>query len=1033
MDCIKQLKYWHKLEHFSPAAVHNTSKILQDSLPWDVPQKQQDSSKYYHQYTLYFGVFQLNEVVEFVQDFFHSQKANSNSPKTKVCHASLKLDEHGRFIQETLGFSILPWALQQLDKGLLETDELAEAFKKKQQEMTDYLTDGVLRDVMTCEHLKKIQTYIQQELSWKNSPFDEDSIYIRTELLEKNKPVSDEEENADLLNSFYIEDLERLMKAYKTGNCPEVFRDYLSACLNKVDLTQRIELSTHPEELEKSLAPDNYPDGCWPSPFRASLMQQFAINKVINDLSENKQGNLFSVNGPPGTGKTTLLRDVIAAILVKRAKAMIKFDEPAKAFRMLQEEKKSGKFIPFIYQPDASICDGGIVVASSNNGAVENISKELPLKKEVGSYVEQLGFFREVSESCINPDNWGLIAAVMGNKKNRRKFIESIWSNDSEKKSLKQLLEDKMAAPTHAQWLATIASFKEKLAAVEQEKRTLMKLREEAQQWKDLPKLAEETDQKILNVEQELKRLRHAKKAFENESQVVHNQNLKDKEDADRELEQVIRNRPNRLFYWISKSKRTEYQVRYAAVQAKKNRLAQQIQKHEELLKGYKHRISNLDNLLKKTRGEMKIYTRHKAIKEKLDGAYTDASFCDNINDKKVQENSPWYSKELKQLESELFVEAMKVNECFILLANQTSRRIYTTLDRFFSFLESGEQLSDQQIQAMWNTFWLVVPVVSSTFASIQSMFAQLGPGSIPWLFIDEAGQAVPQAAAGAIWRCKRAVVVGDPFQIEPVVTIPDTVIKELGNKFDLTSEQIDIELSVQSMADRINKYGWTMNGTWVGSPLRVHRRCVDPMFSIANKIAYANMMYNATCSGSKKPSLEPAFISVDGRVNGNRHFVSAQGKVVKDLILEEIKHQEELPDLFVISPFSEIPLELKKMLKEPLLEAVAALPQKKDRQEIDKWLNGHIGTVHTFQGKQAEGVILCLGLDSTKEGAAVWASSKPNLLNVALTRAKLCFVAVGDDKIWLNKRYFCELKSFLPVRDSLAYINSMQAVEEEK
>lgn len=514
---------------------------------------------------------------------------------------------------------------------------------------------------------------------------------------------------------------------------------------------------------------------------------------------------------------------------------------------------------------------------------------------------------------------------------------------------------------------------------------------------------------------------------------MVHNQNLKDKKDADRELEQVIRNRPNWLFYWISKSKRTEYQTRYAAVQTKRDRLALQIQKHEELLRGHKQRISNQENLLKKSQAVQERYTRHIDIREKLKGAYADASFCSKINTKVVQENAPWYSEKLKRLESELFVEAMKVNESFILLANQTSRRIYTTLDRFFSFLESGEQLSEQQIRAMWNTFWLVVPVVSSTFASIQSMFAQLGPGSIPWLFIDEAGQAVPQAAAGAIWRCKRAVVVGDPFQIEPVVTIPDTVIKELGNKFDLTSEQIDIELSVQSMADRINKYGWTMNGTWVGSPLRVHRRCVDPMFSIANKIAYANMMYNATCSGSKKPSLEPAFISVDGKVNGNRHFVSEQGEVVKKIILKVIENQEKLPDLFVISPFSEIPLELKKMLKEPLLEAVAALPQKKDRQEIDKWLNGHIGTVHTFQGKQAEGVILCLGLDSTKEGAAVWASSKPNLLNVALTRAKRYFVAVGDDKIWLNKRYFCELKSFLPVRDPLAYINSVQAVEEEK
>lgn len=656
------------------------------------------------------------------------------------------------------------------------------------------------------------------------------------------------------------------------------------------------------------------------------------------------------------------------------------------------------------------------------------------MKKEVGSYVEQLGFFREVSESCINPDNWGLIAAVMGNKKNRRKFIESIWSNDSEKKSLKQLLEDEMAAPTHAQWQATIASFKEKLAAVEQEKRTLMKLRKEAQQWKDLPKLAEETDQKILNVEQELKRLRHAKKAFESESQVVHNQNLKDKKDADRELEQVIRNRPNWLFCWISKSKRTEYQARYAAVQTKRDRLALQIQKHEELLRGHKQRISNQENLLKKSQAVQERYTRHIDIREKLKGAYADASFCSKINTKEVQENAPWYSEKLKRLESELFVEAMKVNESFILLANQTSRRIYTTLDRFFSFLESGEQLSEQQIRAMWNTFWLVVPVVSSTFASIQSMFAQLGPGSIPWLFIDEAGQAVPQAAAGAIWRCKRAVVVGDPFQIEPVVTIPDTVIKELGNNFDLTSEQIDIELSVQSMADRINKYGWTMNETWVGSPLRVHRRCIDPMFSIANHIAYADMMYNSTRPGSTKLKMKTAFISVVGRVKGNRHFVSAQGEIVKKIILDEIKYQKELPDLFVISPFSEIPLELKKMLKEPLLEAVAVLPQKKDKQEIDKWLNGHIGTVHTFQGKQAEGVILCLGLDSTKEGAAVRASSKPNLLNVALTRAKLCFVAVGDDKIWLNKPNFCELKRLDLVRLPLPLVHSnpLQAVEEK-
>ena len=41
---------------------------------------------------------------------------------------------------------------------------------------------------------------------------------------------------------------------------------------------------------------------------------------------------LFSVNGPPGTGKTTLLRDIVAEVVVNRAIVMSAFDKPADAF-----------------------------------------------------------------------------------------------------------------------------------------------------------------------------------------------------------------------------------------------------------------------------------------------------------------------------------------------------------------------------------------------------------------------------------------------------------------------------------------------------------------------------------------------------------------------------------------------------------------------------------------------------------------------------------------------------------------------------
>ena len=1018
------LSYWHTLEHFSPASVPNGCRKWVEKLPWEEVQKHSNPSKCF-QYTFYFGVFPLNEVTEFVQEYFHSQEETPNLPTAKVCYASLKVDEQGLYIQDTFGLSTMPWALSQLKEHKLNMELPLDEFRKRERRIADHLVDGFLKEPLTREGVKQIQAYLLDELPWRELPSA--AIYLRTEERERKQSKSDEEEEVtcDLLNSFYLEDLERIAKSLQTEKLPKAFQDYLTGCLGRADIGKRINLSDHPAVLQSCLTPEYYPDGCWPSPYCASLMQQFAINRVMDDLSGKKQEGLFSVNGPPGTGKTTLLRDIIAAILVQRAHHMIQFDEPAKAFTKLEETKKSEGYVPFIYEPHASICDGGIVVASSNNGAVENISKELPLKKEVKGYADRLGYFRTVSEGCVDPEHWGLIAAVMGSKKNQRKLIDAIWNKSpkARKQTLYQSLRDTQQAPTQAQWQETVTSFRNKLQAVRREKQRLMEGMKEAAQWTDLPRMVEEADRHVLDELQELEKLIQGKQTFLSETQAGNERQRMALEEARREQEQVLQSRPHWLSYWISREKRVSYQARLEAVASKIKRLTLQVREHDELLQVHEQRLSVQRTKLKQVQGERERYAPLMEVCAELKGAYTDASFCHKINTREAQENSPWYSEELKKLESELFVEAMKVNECFLLMANQTSDRnisgrIETTLDRFFKFLKSGEDLNEQQIRAMWNTFWLVIPVVSSTFASIQRMFGNLGPGSIPWLFIDEAGQAVPQAAAGALWRCKRAVVVGDPFQIEPVVTTPDAIIKELGNHFDLKWEQMDSTLSVQRMADRVNRYGWTMNDDWVGSPLRVHRRCTDPMFSIANEIAYAGMMYNSTPSASTKLLMETAFVDVRGNVEaGCRHYVTAQGEVIRKMILDEIDRQQALPDLFVISPFSEIPSKLRSELEKPLKAAVANLPQQMNDKKVNDWLDTHIGTVHTFQGKQAEGVILCLGLDSTKEGAAQWAASKPNLLNVALTRAKLRFVAVGDGQIWLGKPYFRELESLKQVQ----------------
>ncbi|MBP3702131.1 MAG: hypothetical protein J6I64_09585 [Lachnospiraceae bacterium] len=62
---------------------------------------------------------------------------------------------------------------------------------------------------------------------------------------------------------------------------------------------------------------------------------------------------------------------------------------------------------------------------------------------------------------------------------------------------------------------------------------------------------------------------------------------------------------------------------------------------------------------------------------------------------------------------------------------------------------------------ALLNTVFLLTPVLSTTFASVGNMLSLLDkPGEIGCLIVDEDGQASPHMALGAMFRCRRAIVV---------------------------------------------------------------------------------------------------------------------------------------------------------------------------------------------------------------------------------------------------------------------------------
>ena len=91
---------------------------------------------------------------------------------------------------------------------------------------------------------------------------------------------------------------------------------------------------------------------------------------------------------------------------------------------------------------------------------------------------------------------------------------------------------------------------------------------------------------------------------------------------------------------------------------------------------------------------------------------------------------------------------------------------------------------------------------------------------------------------------------------------------------------------------------------------------------------------------------------------------------------------------------------------------------------DVNNWLKDNCGTIHTFQGKEASEVLLVLGCDSQKGmPAARWVGQKPNIINVAVSRAKFRIGVIGCYNLWRNipnVRVVCDA-----LKDSVVGIDS--------
>ncbi|MEZ5973141.1 MAG: DEAD/DEAH box helicase [Hyphomonadaceae bacterium] len=1019
------LSAWVALEVLTPQTFDRPERLANDTrgsiahfeddpMPWDRP-REPGFPSYKRYYQIVLGSITMPLAVQRLVKVYADKRPDGARARGEAPLAAIVVDAKGRLVEETPPtIASFGWGLPIALAGDLST---LSTWREHETRLNDELLLRLTRTDEEGESIPLDRRTIDAAYSWLVDELRIDGDLLRAprfavrafQYYKSNDPPE-----SLLLNSFYLEDLQIARVLFRKDQAPDMLKRYLGAARPG----RQINLLRDDDALAKCIEPMNIPLARWPGKGRhaLSLLQQTAVN-LAGPVTETSQ--ILAVNGPPGTGKTTLLRDVVAARVTERAKAMCAFADPETAFQFSQLRLRTGQAWTTLYRLHESLRGHEIVVASTNNKAVENVSAELPMASAVAEDAE-LRYFRTLSDNLLGDGTWGAVAAVLGNAKNRARFYNKFWWDKDF--GLMTYLMNATGTPRlferHDEDGQLIESRLPRIVTDEQGPRN----RQEAMtRWTEARRRfaaalkrseagsngAEDLRKAIVALPRALVMAAAAEKAAELAQALVGQWERRPGFWA-----RFFRFKSYKAWL-VETDTLTDHVVRAADIARLDRSLSDGLASH-----GARGRA-----LLAKTAVARAAIHRREASdiaatvsdgRKRLGHRIVDDSFFKLSHDDR-QVLPPWFSDEDHKVRDALFKAALDVHKAFI---DAAAKPLRNNLSAFLTALGGrslGSPEKDAMIAHVWSSLFLVVPVVSTTFASVFRMLGLLPPKSLGWLLVDEAGQAIPQAAVGALMRARRTVIVGDPMQIEPVVTMPDTLTGAICRHYGVDPDLYDAPAaSVQTLADAATPYSAdfeSQQGTrTVGVPLLVHRRCQEPMFSISNAIAYERMMVFATPSRSSpiRDTLGPSrWIHVQG--GDYERWCPEEGEVVVDL-LAQLRRAGVKPDIYIVAPFV--------MVAEGLRRSII------DARVLHGWIEGdprlwtyeRVGTVHTVQGREAEGVIFVLGAQSpARTGARNWAGARPNLLNVAVTRAQEALYVVGNRDLWKSAGLFSQLHARMP------------------
>ena len=278
----------------------------------------------------------------------------------------------------------------------------------------------------------------------------------------------------------------------------------------------------------------------------------------------------------------------------------------------------------------------------------------------------------------------------------------------------------------------------------------------------------------------------------------------------------------------------------------------------------------------------------------------------------------------------------------------------------------------------------LIFPVITCGLLSVRNMLPRVSI-CVDRTIVDEAGMIPQHQTFPLLVRSRKAIIVGDPLQIEPIITLTKETRKNYYQTAFIKKNLCEIDYHSYSpeQIDKATTYhraaGAKGENCNIGNGIRLmeHYRCQPSIIEYCNNVAG----YGLKVKTIAKPSLlEFNLIAhhVEGNLEGkvNKEEVTA----ILDLIPRLLSKGYSIADIGVISPF--------KVHADALRDNL--------RRKFPAFKEKDIGTVHAFQGSQKRVIILSTRVCNSQDKFN-FIKERLNLLNVAVSRAEELFILVGN------------------------------------